>query len=308
MDDPSPRYEEDTLDFTLEQPSGSRFLGAPPVPVQVQFGAATHQGHVRSSNEDHYAVMRRRRTREVLLTNLDDDLVDLHDDVTFLMLVADGMGGAARGELASSLAIRAVWATEARFTTWVMLLNDDERPDMRERAETFAQLVNQALRDQAISDPKLAGMGTTMTAAYTIGDDAIIAHIGDSRAYHFDQGQLKQITVDHTVAQEMVDAGAAEEDVRGFRHILTNCLGGGSDQVSADVRFIKLADQDGLLLCSDGLTEHVTNAEIEAVLRQHAVPQVACDALVQLALDRGGKDNITVVLSRYTILKARPTN
>jgi serine/threonine protein phosphatase PrpC len=212
------------------------------------------------------------------------------------------MGGAASGELASSLAIRTAWDLGTRITKWVMRMNDDEPPEVRERVDTLVQMINRALREQAQTDPRLSGMGTTLTATYTMGADAVIAHVGDSRAYHFHNNFLRQITRDHTLAQEMVDAGASVEDTLGYRHILTNCLGGDSDHVSADVFFLRLFDEDGLLLCSDGLTQHVSNREIEKILAENPVPQVACDKLAQQALERGGKDNITAVLARYTIL------
>jgi protein phosphatase len=235
-----------------------------------------------------------------------EEYLNLPDDVAYVMIVADGMGGAACGGLASSLAIRTVWNLTTRVTKWVMRMNDEEPPEVRERVDAFAQMINRALREKAKSDPQLAGMGTTLTAAYTMGADAVLAHVGDSRAYLYRKGRLTQLTRDHTLAQEMVDAGADVDDTVGYRHVLTNCLGGGNDDVSADVTFLSLEDEDGLLICSDGLNLHVSDDEICRTLAEHDVPQAACDALVQMALDRGGKDNVTVVLARYTILQAGP--
>ena len=296
--------DDDTLEFFSAVERGRRFFAGRAIPVHVKFGAASHAGKVRPVNQDHFAVVERRRSRQVLLTNLDPKFLHLPNDEAYVMIVADGMGGAASGELASSLAIRTAWDLTNRITKWVMRMNEDEPPEVRERVDTLVHMINRVLRDRAAENPQLAGMGTTLTAVYTMGPDAVISHVGDSRAYHYRKGHLKQLTHDHTLAQEMLDAGADESETIGYRHILTNCLGGGSDHVTADITFTTLEDQDGLLLCSDGLTLHVSDDEIRKVLNEHDVPQAACDALVRLALDRGGKDNVTVVLARYTILEA----
>lgn len=300
--------DDDTREFFSAVQHGRRFFAGRAIPVHVKFGAASHRGKVRPVNEDHYAVVERRRSRQVLLTNVDPKFLHLPNDEAYVMIVADGMGGAASGELASSLAIRTAWDLTARITKWVMRLNDEEPPEVRERVDVLVRMINRVLCDRAAENPNLAGMGTTLTAVYTMGADAVISHVGDSRAYHYRDGQLKQLTHDHTLAQEMLDAGADVSETVGYRHILTNCLGGGRDDVTADVTFATLQDQDGLLLCSDGLTLHLSDDEIRRVLAEHDVPQAACDALVQRALDRGGKDNVTVVLARYTILDAADTS
>ena len=300
--------DDDTLEFVMAAERGERFMADPAIPVHVQFGAVSDRGKTRSINQDHFAVVERRRSRQVLQSNLPKEYLNLPDDAAYVMIVADGMGGAACGDLASSLAIRTVWELTTRVTKWVMRMNDEEPPEVRERIDALVQSINRVLRDRAKTDPQLAGMGTTLTAAYTMGPDAVIAHIGDSRAYHFRDGILTQLTHDHTLAQEMVDAGAALEDTIGYRHVLTNCLGGGNDHVSADVTFLTLHDRDGLLLCSDGLNLHVSDEEICDILAENDIPQTACEALVQRALDRGGKDNVTAVLARYTILEANSTS
>jgi protein phosphatase len=145
-------------------------------------------------------------------------------------------------------------------------------------------------------------MGTTLTAVLTAGLDALVAHVGDSRAYLFRGGALEQLTRDHTVAQRLMDTGALPSvaSATGFmRHVLTNCLGGGSHDVKVETYPLRLADGDRLLLCTDGLTDMLGAEEIRDVLAQHPDPQEACGALVDRALDHGGKDNVTVVLARY---------
>ena len=145
-------------------------------------------------------------------------------------------------------------------------------------------------------------MGTTLTVCYTTGPELFVLHAGDSRACLYRGGALRRLTRDHTHAQAMIDAGlAAPESYATMprRHVLTNYVGGG--RVAVDVEHHRLADGDRLLLCTDGLTDLVSEVEIAALLEAHPRPDDACRALVDRALDCGGRDNITVVLASYTI-------
>jgi protein phosphatase len=137
-----------------------------------------------------------------------------------------------------------------------------------------------------------------------MGVDLFIVHLGDSRVYLLRQGTLRQLTKDHTVAQAMADAGyIAAEDVRHHvkRNALTNFLGGHHGRVKADLRWLRLADGDRLLLCSDGLNEMVDDASVARILAEHDAPQAASQALLDAALHGGGKDNVTVIVARYAI-------
>src|SRR5262249_1738152 len=147
----------------------------------------------------------------------------------------------------------------------------------------------------AQDNPRLEGMGTTWTSAYVVGWDAIIAHIGDSRAYIYREDKLNRLTRDHTLGQALADRGAGKEESDQFRHIVTNTLGGRNGEGVPDVEHVILQSGDRLLLCTDGLSDCVPHAEISEVLRQVAEPQAACDALIERALNHGGKDNVTVV-------------
>jgi protein phosphatase len=145
-------------------------------------------------------------------------------------------------------------------------------------------------------------MGTTLTVCYITGPELFVMHAGDSRAYLYRGGHLRRLTRDHTLAQSMIDSGIVEEGSppeRQSRHILTNCLGGPHSELQVDVDHHRLATGDCLLLCTDGLTRHVEDAEMVGVLEHHPVPEDACRALVDLALERGGKENVTVVLGRF---------
>jgi PPM family protein phosphatase len=140
--------------------------------------------------------------------------------------------------------------------------------------------------------------------AYSVGVDLFIVHLGDSRAYLLRKGRLELLTKDHTVAPAMADAGyIAPEEVRHHRkrHVLTNFLGGHHGKVKGDVRWLRLADGDRLLLCSDGLTDMVDDDSIAQILQARDKPQEAAQSLLDEALSRGGADNVTIVVASYQI-------
>jgi protein phosphatase len=167
---------------------------------------------------------------------------------------------------------------------------------LREKVLDMTQRMQQELRNYADAHGGLEGMGTTWTCAYLLDSHAVIAHAGDSRAYLYRDGQLRQLTRDHTLAQEMQNDGVPEDETRPYRHILTNSFGANGGDVQIDVGHIALEPGDRLLVCSDGLTGMVTDAEIAACLGAIAGAQSACDALVSLALGHGGHDNVTVIV------------
>ena len=289
----------ETLEFDETAPLASRISSPREAPLHIDFGACSHLGNVRRNNEDHYAVIRRKRSREVLLTNMPRADLALPDDESYLLVVADGMGGAAFGELASRLALKTADELVGSACGWITKLQDVDFPPIHDRIQAYADLIHETLVDYGQSDPRLAGMGSTLTCAHALGSDVIIAHVGDSRAYHFRQGKVQQVTRDQTLAQELMDAGMSARDTVRFRHILTNCLGGDARAVRSEVYHLRLQDGDALLLCTDGLSDLIGNHEIAPVLANCGTAQQACDQLVGMALDRGGRDNITVVLGRF---------
>jgi protein phosphatase len=279
-------------------------LFAPSSPVvRVEIGALSHPGKVRPNNEDHYAVVRRSRSRTILATNLPDGILPPgEEEEAYVLAVADGMGGQAFGEMASMFALRTAWELGGQEIHWPLKVTEEEGRALLEKFEIYAQLIDRTLKDLGRADPVLAGMGTTLTVAYTIGLDAFLGHIGDSRVYLFREGRLRQLTRDHTLAQYMVEGGFAGPGhlrVRQMHHVLTNCLGAGAQAAQADVHQELLAFGDALLLCTDGLTKMVPEAQISATLARAATAQETCRALVDQALEAGGKDNVTVLLARY---------
>jgi len=267
--------------------------------VEVACGAASHTGKVRENNEDHFAVVRRTRSREILLTNVDTSDVHLPDDHAYTLIVADGVGGRGFGELASEFVLRFGWELAGQATSWLMKFEPTKWDEVRERVVEYVRRIQAALQEKARSNPKLAGMGTTWTCFYVVGSDAVLGHAGDSRAYLYRQGTLRQLTRDHTFAQELIELGMAAKDTTKFKHILTNSLGGKNDEVHPEIDHIALLDGDRVLLCTDGLTDMATDGEIAAMLQAHADPQAAVDALIRLALDHGGKDNVTAIVADF---------
>ena len=288
--------------FSLDELASQYFEPMPQSPVRVAFGARTHPGMVRANNEDNYIVVRRRRVRDVIATSLGPETLPDSELVTYALAVADGMGGHRFGELASLMALRSGWEIGGGEIRWTVSESRREAEEMRLKARVYFQLIHRTILAEADQNPRLQGMGTTLTLCYTAGRALFVIHAGDSRAYLFRDGRLDQLTRDHTLAQDRIDAGMAapgSPEARRVSHILTNSLGADRESVEVDVGHYKLQDGDRLLLCTDGLTDLVHDDEIGHFLGEPADPGAACRALVDLALDRGGGDNITAVVGRY---------
>lgn len=282
----------------------AKYFGPETEPVQVSFGAASHPGRVRATNEDHYAVTRRYRAREVLLTNLPTETHPPLCDNSYVLAVADGVGGAAFGEVASMLALQAGYDLTTTAFKWPFNVSEPESLNIADAIRTHVRLIHRRLRAAAGGeDSPLAGMGTTLTGVLTVGFDAFVAHVGDSRAYLFRDDRLHRLTRDHTLAEQLVANGIAksvdDDSVADFRSVLINCLGGDHDDVNVDVCHVPLRDGDQLLLCTDGLTDMVPEEDIARILSGPRTAQSTCQSLIDAALRYGGKDNVTVVLGRW---------
>jgi serine/threonine protein phosphatase PrpC len=214
-----------------------------------------------------------------------------------LFVVADGMGGAQAGEVASGLAAE----------TFAAGLPDEGSP--LERLEARVLEANRRIHELSRADRDRAGMGTTLTAAYVDGDEVALAHVGDSRAYLLRDGELTQLTRDHTLVEELVRRGRLTEEEAAEhpqRSIITRALGP-EPEVEVDTFTQPLRDEDVLLLCSDGLTSMVSEAHVAEILRDAPSLGGAARALVKAANDAGGRDNITVVLVRLEEIGVPPT-
>lgn len=276
----------------------------PPARVRVAFGAVTHPGKVRTNNEDHYLVAKLAKSMRICQSSLPEtDSTRFSDEEAYWMIVADGMGGAAAGEMASAVAVWSVESFVLDTLKWFLHFGKEQSELVAELRQGLERADREVI-ERAQADGRLAGMGTTLTMAYSVSTDLYLVHAGDSRAYLFRDGQLEQMTHDHTFVQMLVDQGqltpeAAKRHAR--RNIVTNVIGGPDLGVHAEIHKVRLADGDILLLCSDGLTEPVDDAAIAQVLAQNPDPKEACRLLLEAALARGAPDNVTLVVARYEI-------
>jgi protein phosphatase len=221
------------------------------------------------------------------------------------MVVADGMGGQAAGEVASHLAMHTLLDLVVSTPDWIFRSDDGQLAnEISRRSKSRSSQMNQKLLDAVEMDPDLRGFGTTMTAAWNLEQDLFLAHVGDSRAYLFRGNCLHQLTKDHTLAQELVDRGVLAKDdlaTNRLRHVLTKFLGGDGHSCQPDIQKINLQDGDRILLCTDGLTEMLPDNVIRETLGSAGSVEATSQLLVEQALEAGGKDNITVIVAHYSL-------
>ena len=276
-----------------------------PARVTVAFGGGTHVGRVREKNEDHYLIAKLAKSMRICSSNLDDSKTTrFSDEEGYLMIVADGMGGMAGGQEASAMAVRTVEMFVLDAIKWFLHREGDEQNTLLAELRQALQRADHEIVERADVEPRLNGMGTTLTMSYSVGTDLFVAHAGDSRAYLLHEGQLERITSDHTLVQLLVDHGAiTPEDAREHprRHVITNVVGGPSAGVHVEIHRRSLADGDILLLCTDGLTDELTEPTIAEMLATYPDPEESARRLIDAALEEVRKDNVTLALARYTV-------
>lgn len=228
-----------------------------------------------------------------------------------IAIVCDGMGGHAAGEVASNLAVKLVrdrWTAhdlEQARLTWVRTGTPQARRALIGLLRDGVMVANQAIVDMSTSDRDKQGMGTTFTGALFVGGEALIAHAGDSRAYLVRDGIAMRLTEDHTLLARLAEAGVDTSiEPQRWKGVVTNALGIGEPTWIASAA-VPLADGDRFLFCTDGVSEYFEEAELGGVLTQVASPAKAAQRLVELALERGGHDNATVVVVK--VLEAGTT-
>lgn len=244
---------------------------------------------------------------ETVLTNLGDNETmpgELFEETAYGLVVADGVGGESSGEVASRQAIYTLLSLSLHTPDWQFRWGARERNTVMWRMRDRFRRVNAALLRDAAANASLSGMCTTLTVAVTNGNDLIVGHIGDSRAYLLHRGKLVQLTRDDTVGAKLVEDGThrpSDPLVLELRGFLLQALGSREGECNPQLSDYVLADDDQLLLCTDGLTDMVDDDEIELVLNSAISAKSACRSLVDLALQNGGRDNVTVVVARYSI-------
>jgi len=267
---------------------------------EIDAHGVTHTGKVRRDNQDHYLLCSLRRqivVRGSSIPQADTVLGTESERLASMAMVADGVGGAAKGETASRVALTGI----ARYVSRSLrcYYRSEEGEDFSETLQQGARECHEELRRLAEEESEHRGMATTLTLFLSVWPRAYLLQVGDSRCYLLRNGELTQITRDQTMAQEMVDLGIMKpEQVAGTRleHTLTSSIGGSHNQPTV-TRF-DMNWGHVLLLCSDGLTRHVSDDRIREVLRSMTSARQACETLLQEALDGGGTDNITVVVAR----------
>ncbi|MDX2191777.1 MAG: protein phosphatase 2C domain-containing protein [Gemmatimonadales bacterium] len=261
----------------------------------------THPGLVRERNEDQFLIASVHKLMQVHQSSLDHQALGdaVSDSHGFLFLVADGVGGLPGGQEASSAALRAV----VDYVTFTMRLyyHSDAEHESRflEELERSVLRSHSAVRAEGDRIGLPGGLATTLTMVAVIWPTAYLIHVGDSRCYRLRDGTLTQISRDQTMAAALVEAGVLtpqDAERSGLRHMLASVLGAGTAEPMTASSEIQWDDQ--LLLCSDGLTKHVNDEEIASVLKHEPTAERCCRELVRLALERGGTDNVTVVVSR----------
>jgi protein phosphatase len=302
------------FNFFKSKPKAAR-LGLPSATPQVEpapvpssrppFGVRSFglsdRGQVRPSNEDRFVIVELARTMYVHQTNLPQAKEKCSSHRGHFFLVADGVGGHEGGEVASALTVESIEEfllnTLKRFSN----LQTSEAPNALKELESALFHAEARIFGEAVKHPQWRGMGTTLTLAFAVNWMLFIAHAGDSRCYLLSQRELRQLTLDHTLSADLIRQGILSPQGQvqhPYRHVVTNLLGGSQPGVQVELHRLDLHPEDVLLLCSDGLTEMLSDERIAVILREEPDPQRACERLVVEANEGGGKDNITVIVAR----------
>jgi len=268
---------------------------------EIDVYGLTHIGKVRRENQDHFLICALKKQMVVRLTSLPetDHLMAEPERLAFLMMVADGVGGGAKGAEASRMTLEAV----TRYVTnsmrcYYAASSKDDREFSQALQEGALQCHGELVR-QGEDDPQCRGMATTLTLYLGVWPRAYLLQVGDSRCYLLRQGELTQITRDQTMAQELIDlgamTGAGASDTR-LAHTLSSSIGG--RETAPVVTRFDITWGNVVLLCSDGLTNHVSDERIRDRLRSMTSARQACEDLLEEAHAGGGSDNITLIVGR----------
>jgi PPM family protein phosphatase len=273
--------------------------------VRVSFGVRSETGPVRAHNEDHYVVFRLGRSQETLATSLSEaESPGRFDEAAYVMVVADGMGDTGAGAAAGRVALTTLIHLVLHFGRWNVRVDGRTAFEIFERLEWCYGRLGEVVARAGDAVPELAGMATTLTAAYSAGDELFIAHVGHSRAYLYRDGELRQLTRDQTMAQRLEEQprpAPVASQTSDLRHLLTDVIGGRGGTTHVQLARLQLRDGDSVLLCTDGLNSVVSNEQIANLLAGRRSAPDLTRALVDRALVQGGQDNVTVVLAQYQI-------
>ncbi len=269
--------------------------------VTVDAHGLTDVGRTRENNEDQFLIGTLRKSIAVTETSLSTRQREQLDESTqtLLLLVADGVAGQRGGERASAVALESVVCYMSDFKQSACPQEDRPNRDILGELESSVRRTHIAVRSAAASSPDHRGMATTLTVVYVLWPRAYVVHVGDTRCYLLRGSELTQLTKDQTIAQLLIDQGMlSAEEARGSKwsHVLSSAVGADLKPLTSS---IELEPGDTLLLCTDGLTKHVSTDKIMEHLIETSSAEGTCHRLVTAALEAGGSDNITVVVSRF---------
>ena len=264
--------------------------------VRVDATGLSHAGKVRSVNEDHFAIMTLQKAVQLRATNLNDTtlLERLRKPEVYILVVADGVGGGTGGKIASGIAVRSVVEYLAEAVGCVRDFDADQENAFLDQLSHSVERGHARLKEMFHTQ---GGPATTLTMMTLVWPRAYVVHVGDSRGYYLRHGTLKQFTRDQTMGNYLVDIGAVTEQhaqKAGLYNVLSSAVGG---DLVPNIGVVDLTDGDAVLLCTDGLTKHVSDGRIAEILASQSA-EAAAHGLIDAALEAGGTDNITVVVAK----------
>jgi protein phosphatase len=270
--------------------------------LNVATYGSTEVGLVRDRNEDQFVIATLTGLMWIDQSSFPQPRLQCGGPRGHLMVVADGMGGHVAGDRASTLAVGTIENFVLGALGWLLDLSSPG-DTLLDELKTALRRADATVTAAAAAQPEFRAMGTTLTLAYAYEDILYVAHAGDSRCYLSRNGVLSQITRDHTIVGELVAAGILEPELareNQLRHLVTNVVGGGTPKVSVELHKLSLEPNDVVILCTDGLTEMVTDDAIQAVIDENVQPDAITHRLIFDAVKNGGVDNVTVVAARFT--------
>ena len=271
-------------------------------PLVARAFGVTDPGKVRTANEDQFLVAELSKAMRIWQTSLPEPMLQHGEERAHVFLVADGMGGHNAGERASELVVLALEQFMLNTFKWFFEADSAGAQRVLTQFQAALRQADAQIVEESKANPELAGMGTTITMAFHLGRQVCIVHVGDSRAYlHRDQ-VLHQLTEDHTLVAQMRRNGSLGADqavASRLRHVITNVVGGNEAGVKVEACALEVQPGDRLVLCSDGLTEAVTDDEIARILNAEPTPEAAARSLLGAANAGPAADNITAVVVRF---------
>lgn len=279
--------------------------------AKIQAAGRSDIGRKRDSNQDQFLIAELNKSMQVQSSSLNLEPRSRLYGIPQgrLLVVADGMGGHQAGNRASALAIHYLVNKFLNNSHWFYQLDEGQEREFTDVMKNLFRSAHEAIEREAGSSAEFKGMGTTLSMCYISWPFLYLVHVGDSRCYLLHRGVFKQLTRDHTMANQMAEQGTLPRnsiESSPWSNVLWNALGGGGREVVPDVGKMMLEPGDVLLMCSDGLNKHVNDEEIQNILELEADPNAACRALIELANFRGGLDNTTVVVARIEEPETRP--